>query len=263
MKCLRGFFPYLGQTLVVLAITLSLISVACAAIPAGFENNKSEPCACRYQSAIQAGGEWFLRNQNDNFLYYHYNFISRKYSSLDNPLRQMGSLWAVTRLAKYLDDDRFTQLADRGFAYFEKHFKSDTQDGFYYIDMGTGSLKLGETAFIMLALLGMEHPQKDFYLEKFARGVMSLQQPDGSFNTRYYSDERSSVDYYPGEALVAMMSLYEYQPRPEYLACVQKAFPYYVDYFRSIHKTDFVPWQSPLQMDYWLGLAPLQYHRCF
>ncbi len=191
------------------------------------------------------GGEWFLRNQNDNFLYYQYDIRSMKYSPSDAPIREMSSLWAVTRLAKYLHDDRFTRLADRGFAYFEKHFKSDTRDGFYYIDMGTGSPTLGETAFIVLALLGMKHPQKDFYIQKFARGMMSLQQPDGSFNTLYYSDKRSNdVDYFPGEALLAIMSLYEYQPKPEYLACVQKAFPYYVDYFRSTRNMAFVPWQS-------------------
>ncbi len=237
IKCTRGCLSCPSHMLVALVLALSLVSAACTAVPTGLENDRPERCACRYQQAIQAGGEWFLNNQNDNFLYYRYNFLSGEYSSTQDPLREMASLWAVTRLAKYLNDDRFTRLADWGFAYFEKHFMSDTPDGFYYVDMGTGDRNLGETAFIMLALLGMEHPQKDFYLEKFAQGVMSLQQPDGSFNT-------TNADSYPGEALLAMMSLYEYHPKPEYLACVRKAFSYYVDYFRSNRHAGFVPWQS-------------------
>lgn len=244
MKHIFKSFHAVFYSLIVSVLSLSLLITGCLANPGETKNAERVSSACRYQRAIQIGGEWFLRNQNDKFLYYTYDVVTQRYSKSQHPLREMASLWALTRLAKYLDDGRFTQLADKGMAYFEGYFKYDEKNDFCYVDMGKGNCKLGETAFIMLSLLAMEYPEKDLYLEKFANGVLYLQQSDGSLNTIYNSDDKTSEDYYPGEALLAMMSLYEYQGDLAYLGCVKRAFPYYVSHFRATRNPAFVPWQT-------------------
>ena len=81
-------------------------------------------------------------------------------------------------------------------------------------------------------------------MEKFANGIIHQQEDSGELLTFFYDDRDTGVDYYPGEALLALMSLYEYTGNEDYLNAVQKAFPYYVDYWRDEPNTAFVPWQT-------------------
>ena len=79
------------------------------------------------------GGEWFLNNQDDTFLNYEYNFIEKKHSEKHHGLREMGALWSITQLSKYLHDDRYVELAEKGLKFFEKGFQYDTENDFYYV----------------------------------------------------------------------------------------------------------------------------------
>jgi len=159
-------------------------------------------------------------------------------------LREMGALWSITLLADFLDDPRYDELARKGFEHFEEHFVFDQNDDFFYVNITPSKLKLGYSAFAILSLLGMEHPLKDYYLQEFADGIVYQQNEDGSFRTFFFSDDDSGVDYYPGEALFALMSLYEYNGNQTYLTVAEKAFPYYRDYWRSNNNTAFIAWQS-------------------
>jgi len=198
----------------------------------------------KYTSAITLGGEWFLNNQDDNFLYYEYDISTRTHSDVHHPLRESGSLWSIAKLANYTEDPRYDSLVQKGFTYFEQHFEYDEQNDFYYVNITPDNKKLGYSAFMILTLLETDHPQKNFYLEKFANGILYQQKDDGSLATRFYSDSNASVDYYPGEALFALMSLYEYDRNPEYLEAVEQAFPHYSDYWDSNSNTAFAPWQT-------------------
>lgn len=123
----------------------------------------------------------------------------------------------------------------------------DQEDDFMYLNITPTKLKLGYSAFVILTLLEMDHkdlPLRDYYLEKFANGIMHLQREDGSFQTFFYADESGGEDYYPGEALFALMSLYADGGNRTYLEVVEKAFPYYADYWRANKNTAFVPWQT-------------------
>ena len=186
-------------------------------------DNSSE----KYLEAIRLGGEWFLNNQNENFIYYQYNPFDKEHPRKSQKMREMGSLWSITRLAKFLDDKRYVQLGKKGFKYFEKTFEYDEENDFLYVDITPEKIKLGYNAFMILSLLDLEHPKKDYYMEKFANGIMYQQQEDGSLKTFFYIDRSTGVDYYPGEALVSMMSLYEHTKEEKYLDTVDKAFEYY------------------------------------
>ncbi len=199
----------------------------------------------RYVEAIQLGGEWLLNTQDESFLHYEYDLKTGEYSIFQHPLRELGALWSIGKLAKYSGDVRYTDLARKGFLYFEQFLKVDEKNDFIYLNIAPEAIKLGYSDFLILSLLEIDYPQKDYYLEKLANGILYLQNADGSFRTLFYSDEtNSNIDYYPGEALLALVSLYEYSPNEKYLAAAEKAFPYYVNYWRNNKNTAFTPWQT-------------------
>lgn len=197
----------------------------------------------QYQNAIRLSGEWFLNNQNDFFLFYEYDPEQKTHLTTQHPLREMASMWSVGAAANFLDDKELRELAVKGFTSFENSFLYDDDKGFYYSGITPDSVKLGYSAFIILTLLEID-PDSE-YLEGFADGILSLQNEDGSFNTFFFIDRATGQDYYPGEALFALMSLYEETGNEKYLAAVEKAFPnYYRDYWKWYPNTAFVPWQS-------------------
>jgi len=198
----------------------------------------------KYTESIRLGGEWFLNSQNDNFLFYTYDFETNKYSGESHPLRETASLWSISMLSNYLNDPRYKTLTNKGIKYFENYFYYDEQTDFIILNITPKKQKLGYSAFMILPFLESEHPQKEYYLEKFANGIIQQQNEDGSFNSYFYSSNPGSQNYYPGESLFAIMSLYEHTRDIKYLQIAQKAFPYYQEYFREEENTAFVPWQS-------------------
>jgi rhamnogalacturonyl hydrolase YesR len=71
-----------------------------------------------------------------------------------------------------------------------------------------------------------------------------MQNDDGSYNTYFTRNTTSGQDYYPGEAMLALMKLYQSTGGDKYINSVEKAFPYYRSYWRNNKNTAFVPWHS-------------------
>lgn len=197
-----------------------------------------------YTKAIAMGGEWFLRNQNDQFLRYEYQPVYRRHTDDHHRLREMGAMWALAKLGSHSRDDRYTQLAKKGFAFFETSFKTDRQTGGLFVNIEPDEIKLAYNAFALLTLLELKDAELKKYFEPLKRGMLSQQQPNGEFKTLFFSDRRRSVDYYPGEALFALMSLHQQAPDPKIIEAAEKALPYYHEYWRGNKNTGFVPWQA-------------------
>jgi len=219
-------------------ITIILL-LLCACTEAGvnpIENKEIKP--------IVLGGEWFINNQNDSFLYYQYNYSSKSHPKKSQRLREMGALWSISKLAHFLNDERYLDLANKGFSFFEDTFEYHQENDYYTVNITPEKLKLGYNAFGILTLLEIQHPKKDEYLKKLANGIIYMQNDDGELRTFFHSSRDTGKDYYPGEALLALMALYEYTKDETYLEVVEKAFPYYVGYFRDNANTAFVTWQT-------------------
>lgn len=208
------------------------------------EQKKHSITESQIKQAIDLGAEWFLNNQNDSFIYYQYNTEKKEHSSNNQRLREMGSLWSISQYAHFSDNKDYFQLAKKGFSFFEDEFIEDEKNNFLYINITPKKIKLGYSAFAILTLLDIDHPKKDYYLEKLAKSIIFQQNETGEFKTFFYIDRDTGVDYYPGEALLAIMSLYEKTRDQKYLDVAKKAFPYYVNYWRNNKNTAFIPWQS-------------------
>ena len=194
--------------------------------------------------SIELGGEWFLENQDDSFIYYEYDSVEKEHENSHHSMREMGALWSITQIWKFLGDDRYEELAYRGFEHFEKTFVLDEENGFIYVNITPEKIKLGYNAFAILTLLDLEHELKDGYLIGLANGIIHQQQESGELATFFYSDRDTGKDYYPGEALLALMSLYEHTGDENYYNTVNNAFLFYTGYWAENANTAFVPWQT-------------------
>ena len=236
-------------------ISTSLFCIFCIILFLWLENNANEPTLHigldepivtqnQIKESIQLGAKWFVNNQNESFLHYAYNVQTKEHPDKHQRLREMGALWSISQYANFAQDKEYFDLAQTGFAFFEQYLKEDLENDFLYINITPEKIKLGYSAFMILTLLDIDHPQKNYYLEKLANGIMYQQKDSGELKTFFYSDRNTGVDYYPGEALLAMMSLYNATKNEKYLEVVQKALPHYMDYWQENNNTAFVPWQS-------------------
>ncbi len=194
--------------------------------------------------SIKLWWEWFLNNQNEDFLYYKYDIKKKRYNNSKHYLRSMGALWSIVKLSNFLEDTRFLELWKKWINYFENYFIYDEKNNFYYINITPKKIKLWYSAFIILSLLEIDYPNKEKYLKWFANWIIYNQTKSWKLKTHFFSYIDTGVDYYPWEALFALMKLYDYTKNTNYLDTVKKAFPYYKRYFKSYPHTAFIPWQT-------------------
>lgn len=196
-----------------------------------------------YQNAVRLGGEWFLNDQNENFLHYEYSVSEKKYSEKMHELREMGALWSIVRLYGYTKDERYLELAQRGLRYFANNLKKDQSGKTLFYASRSGVSKLGYSAFLILALADIDYPDREKLLAELAGGILNQQEADGSFRTMFDAGGDAGEDYYPGEAMTSLMRLHEITGEERYASAVERALPYYRDYWKGNPNTAFVPWQ--------------------
>ena len=227
-----------------LRISTGLLAVLIAGctIP-GFE--KTPPSAQKLmQERIELTGAWFLANADeDEFLHYEFLVNSGKFTKENNELRKMGAAWSITELYRFTGDTQYRELAEQGVLHFLQFIVND-EKGFSYLDVD-GKRKLGYNGLFMMTLLGLDpSPGRDVLLKSLAAGILHQQKEDGSYNTYFYSDQNTGQDFYPGEANLALISLYEQTGDKQYRDAVARSFPYYRDYWRGNRSWAFIPWHS-------------------
>ena len=196
-----------------------------------------------YES-ISLSQDWYQNNINPQTgrLEYMYYPSSDTYSSKNNQVRQLASLWALTELSIFLNSDSSDALITKTFDHYLTYKKSTDDYAYFIID--DRSL-IAYNAFMIQSLINTpNYPNQDILLEELANGLLVMQEDDGSFKTSYTSDEIKGVDYYPGEAVLSLMELYRSTGDERYINSVKKAFPYYRSYWRDNKNTAFIPWHS-------------------
>ena len=198
----------------------------------------------KIKESIQLGGQWFLSNLKPftGILEYKYYPSSDRYSTSNNHVRQLASLWAISELAVFFDTDIYDELINKTLDYYLR-FK--TQGDYLLIE---GESKIAYNAFMILALLNTDYPGRDDFLVDFGDALLSQQYEDGSYHTYFASEKNTGIDYYPGESMLALMELYNATQDQRYLDSVEKAFPYYREYWRNNMNTAFVPWHSQVYL---------------
>ncbi len=186
---------------------------------------------------------WFHNNINDQgLLQYTYYPSKDRYTSKNNDIRQMATLWSIGTLKDFLKDESLNTLARNTL----DHYLGGVTKRKNYVFLNIkGKTAIAFNAFLILALLQYpDYPKSDDWLEQLGNGILSLQKEDGSFRTYFESNRMSGVNFYPGEAMLSLIKLYKKTGDKRYLKAVVKAFPYYRRYWRRNKNTAFIPWHS-------------------
>jgi AMMECR1 domain-containing protein len=192
---------------------------------------------------LELARDWYLNNTNPktkrvNYLYYP---VTNTYSKDDNEVRNLAVLYILPELKRFIGDDSLDGLIRNTTDHYISKIKRNA--GYSYLELGADS-KISFSAFMILSLI--RQPYYPGSLETatgLADGILSLQQPDGSYATSF-DGKISGIDYYPGEAMLSLMRLFEVTGDERLADSVAKAFPYYRDYWRQNKNTAFVPWHT-------------------
>ena len=194
-------------------------------------------------TSIAGGYSWFGKNtRNDGLLEYLYYPSADEYAKDDNDIRRLAATWGQTELMNFLGRDDARDSVAATLDHYLQYQKEG--GGGIYLDIG-GSANIANNAFMIMALINTpDYANRDELLRQLAAAIINAQQKDGSYQTDIIAGGQSGIDYYPGEAMLALMKLYGMTKDRQYLDSVEKAFFYYRDYWRNNQNTAFVPWHS-------------------
>ncbi|MBD3359755.1 MAG: hypothetical protein GF365_03570 [Candidatus Buchananbacteria bacterium] len=197
------------------------------------------------QNRILMAKSWFLNNidQAKGILHYQYQPATNSYSNKNNHTRQLATLWAITELNKFLNNDKaLTDLINSTFDYY-LYFQKCPAD-YCYLQIEDNN-QIAQNAFILLALQNEpNYPNSQNLQKKFAQALINQQRTDGSYKLYFDQQKLTGINYYPGEAMLALIKYYHLNNDPVYLASVQKAHKYYQKYWQTNKNTAFIPWQT-------------------
>ena len=183
--------------------------------------------------SVASASQWYLNSTQPgtNRLEYLYYPSIDEYATDNNDIRQLASLWALTELQSFLHSSNLSEVIQSTLDYYNS-FRIDAENISYV--MLDGEANLASNAFLLLALLQTpEYPQQQVLIDSYARGILSLQNENGSFSTYFNSERNTGSDYYPGEAMLSLIKLYNNTGNNEYLNSVREGFSYYRDYWRE------------------------------
>jgi hypothetical protein len=178
----------------------------------------SQPLSCTETKRItQAGVDWLLTGQRENGLYaYTRDPLAKKDADAENIVRQIGTLWAMTRSLEIKDRPEVRASINRFRAALPAYLKTGKSAGgkIAFVEE-KGVAKLNAAALYLLALLELK--EKDFSLSVeereaiplLARGLTGMREKNGGFRYLYYVSKESNriTPYGSSEALLALARL--------------------------------------------------------
>lgn len=177
---------------------------------------------------------------------YKYWPSSGQYALSNNMIRQfMGSACLARAAIRPEAPKGLAEARDRNFAHNFRHWYRD-EGGFGVIVEGP-KVKLGAAAVALTSILDLPDPTPyAAELRGLSAFLTAMQQPNGRFTCflRPRGREDDCQNFYPGEALLALMRLYRHSGDPALLDHVARGFAHYRDWHRAQPNPAFVPWHS-------------------
>jgi AMMECR1 domain-containing protein len=205
----------------------------------------------RILDSVIAGANWLMNNQLENGSYAYLYYPSRDlYDADNNILRQSGCAYALAFLGRVLGNKDLTTSSKKAIDFLIRHIRQTRDGKLAYVYFNTRA-SLGANGLLLLAIAELEdYSENDKYhliAKKIADSILAMQNEDGSFDMYYESvtpEEDGAQDYYPGEAMLALVKFYQRERDERFIDCLRRAFIYYSNYWQGNKTTAFVPWQT-------------------
>lgn len=166
-----------------------------------------------------------------------------------SPIRDIASIWDIEQLSHFLGRRDLMPLVERSLAHYRGYLVE--RNGNFILDsrrMGEPS-GIAHSAFMILSLLGSELPQRIELSSALADAIVRQQRGDGSYRI-YFGEERDEgLEFYPGEAMLALMEVYRATGDPKYLESVERGFTWFERFDQQGHVAEdlsvfYASWQS-------------------
>jgi len=218
---------------------VSVCNVSSVTAPTEIELNASIDSAARYllQNCDKKGRFVYLRHR-DRLVYY-----GKKY----NLLRHAGTMYALAGYQALRPGQKMADLLVRAAGYLRTFIKPVPQAGSETMAIWTvpGKLgmgppgarpfaKLGGSGLGLVALTSVESLNPGTVPLQELRGlghfIRFMQTPEGHFYSKYYPDKGYETKwislYYPGEACLGLLMLYDLDPDPRWLDAAARGLGY-------------------------------------
>lgn len=219
-------------------------------------------------ASAKSGGEYLKRSINEQGRFvYSFDAARETQSSEYNILRHAGTLYSMLELYEVTKDQELLSAVTRGITFLRAQIKPCAIDQKEYRCLVEGDkVKVGGHGLAILALTRYANLSGDKEAlgdaQQLARWLVGLQGQHGEFRAHIvihpsgqFTEFRS--EYYPGEALYGLVTLFEADKNQEWLKASEKLANYIVN-IRDIK----VP-TAKLPHDHWMlyGLNALYPHQ--
>ncbi|HDT11804.1 MAG TPA: hypothetical protein ENN58_03605 [bacterium] len=185
-----------------------------------------------------------------------YTYFPNKNEEPDDDwaLRNLNGIFVLAEIAQDRNDPEMIKSVRKAIETFRSSLVE--KDGIKYVDWKKHRpvSSIAGTAFLLGAMAELYDPSYDKDMRMMADAVISLQEENGKLRTDFYRPLRD-IDqmYYPGESLLALMRYYKLKKYKPALDTVEKAFPFYRDFWGKKENQDgpFVPWQVRAYHEAW------------
>lgn len=238
LKRIRMFF-------LIVLIFFSFFLVSCSTKNKEDYVSISEVNIHNIENSLELAGQWMLNNQNDNgSLKYKYLPDKDSYPDQNNMIRQLMGTISLAEMYGFTQDSRYKEAFEKNLGYnFNNYYYEEGEIGYVLYER---MAKLGSAAFALISLLYFDGDGYALQKEKLENFLFFMHNgTNGKFKTFYIpAGEGRNQNFYPGEAMLALMIDYEQTKDEKYLSVVEKSFNYYTGFFRQNKNPAFVPWHT-------------------
>ena len=216
------------------AVCLSLAAAQPTAPPP-----TSEQTRVRLTQAIKLSGDYLKRACDSNGRFaYRINTDSGRLSASYDIVRHAGAIYSLSMLNRLHPDAEAVSTMMRAAKFMQANYIGPDAGSDRLVvwsrplptksDAELGAAGLGSVA---LAAVDQRRPGHPFsQLQALGRFIIFLQKADGSFYSKYSANGKPVEDwqslYYPGEAALGLLALYDLDPSPQWLRAAGKALAY-------------------------------------
>jgi hypothetical protein len=198
-----------------------------------------EPDRSALITAARAGGDYLLRTQrpDGSFTYVYDPLENRSTSRAYNIVRHAGTAFSLFDLYATTHDHRYLEAGRQATTFLKTRFQPAQGHNAYYVLDNDGKAKLGANGLGLLALTRqaeLDPRSADrSNAKRLANMIVAMQNQDGSFESYYPlrgDDPAGSVSlYYPGEAILGLVSLFKLTGDQQLLESARKGADNVID----------------------------------
>ena len=196
--------------------------------------------------------EWYngMVSKETGRLVYLYDPMTNAFVADGSPIRDIASVWDMEILSNFLNRRELEPVIERSLEHYSHTLVR--RDGYMILDskLLDEPSSIAHSAFLLLSLMHSRLPDRKEKAFLLADGILAQQRPDGSYKIYFGAERDDGFDFYPGEAMLALLEMYKMTNVEKYLESAERGFIYYkTEYYeRNRVQTNllvfFANWQS-------------------